>query len=107
MRVKDHVVHVRVRKHEKTQHALHMELGLGSATLLQLAFLDENDPNLPWEKFPLGQQSVQNIKYKKTKKKQKNHLGPGHFIHKNVHIVRAFIQSNYYCSHTLSTYKLL
>ena len=31
-------------------------------TLLQLAFLEESDPNLPWEKFPLGQQSVQNTK---------------------------------------------
>ena len=35
-------------------------LRLGSAALLQLAFLGENDRNFPWEKFPLGQQSVQN-----------------------------------------------
>ena len=33
-------------------------LGLGGATVLQLAFLGEGDPNFPWEKFPLGQQSV-------------------------------------------------
>ena len=37
--------------YEKTQHALYNELELGSATLLQLAFLGES--NL---KFPLGQQ---------------------------------------------------
>ena len=33
-------------------------LGLGSATLLQLACLGESDPNFPIEKFPLGQQNV-------------------------------------------------
>ena len=27
------------------------------ATLLQLAFLGESDPNFPWEKFQLGQQN--------------------------------------------------
>ena len=41
------------------------ELGLGSATLLQLAFLGENDPNFPWEKFPLGQHSVISFSYPK------------------------------------------
>ena len=41
-------------KHEKTQHALYNQLGLGSTTLLPLPFLGESDP-----KFPLGQQSVQ------------------------------------------------
>ena len=35
-------------------------LELGSATLLQLAFLGENDPDLPRVKFPLTQQSVHN-----------------------------------------------
>ena len=30
---------------------------------MQLAFLGESDPNFPWVKFPLGQQSVQNTKY--------------------------------------------
>ena len=48
------VVHVRVRwiteTRKKTQHALYNELGFGSATPLQLAFLGESDPNLPWEK---------------------------------------------------------
>ena len=33
---------------------------MGNATLLQLAFLGEIDLNFPWEKFPLGPQSVQN-----------------------------------------------
>ena len=42
-------------KHEKTQHFNY--LGLGSATLLQLAFLGESDPNFPWDKVPFGQQS--------------------------------------------------
>ena len=32
-------------KHEKTQRALYNSFGLGSATLLQLAFLGEGDPN--------------------------------------------------------------
>ena len=49
-------------KHKKTQHALN-KLGLGNATLLQLAFLGESDPYFPWEKLPLGHQSVQNTKY--------------------------------------------
>ena len=40
-------------------------LGLSSATLLQLVFLRESDPNFPWEKFPLGQQRV------KTEKKRR------------------------------------
>ena len=44
-------------KHEKTQHALYNELGLGSATLLQLAFLLESDPNFRWQKCPLVQES--------------------------------------------------
>ena len=43
-----------------------MQLGLGSATLLQLAFLGESDPSFRWVKFPLGQQSVQ--KYNSNKK---------------------------------------
>ena len=30
---------------------------LGSPTLLQLASLGESDPNVPLDKFPLGQQS--------------------------------------------------
>ena len=49
-----------LRKHEKTKHALIIKLGLGSATLLQLAFLGEieSDPNFPWEKIPLEQESV-------------------------------------------------
>ena len=37
-------------KHEKTQHARYNDLRFGSATLLQLAFLRESDPNFPWEK---------------------------------------------------------
>ena len=49
-------------KHEKTQHALYNQFGLGRATLLQLAFLGESDLNFPWQKFPLGQQSVQKRK---------------------------------------------
>ena len=36
-------------------------------TLLPPAFLVKSDPNFPWEKFPLGQQSVQNTKKKKKK----------------------------------------
>ena len=67
-----------LRKHEKTLHGLdnYVYLGLGSATLLQLAFFGESDPNSPWlviafgvprttkasGKFLLGQQSVQNTK---------------------------------------------
>ena len=31
-------------------------------TLLQLAFLGKSDPNFPWEKFPLGKQSVKGKK---------------------------------------------
>ena len=50
-------------------------LGLGSATLLQLAFLGESDPNFPWETFTLGQQSV-----KKLHSPQKNLLFWGHFF---------------------------
>ena len=48
-------------EHEQTQHALYNSLGLGSPTLLQLAFLGgkASDPDFPWEKFPVGQ-SVQN-----------------------------------------------
>ena len=41
-------------KHEKTHHALYKWLGLGGATLLQLAFLGEGDPNFPWDTFPTG-----------------------------------------------------
>ena len=33
-----------LRKREQTQHALYNELGLGSATQLQLAFLGEKRP---------------------------------------------------------------
>ena len=40
-------------------------LGLGSATLLQLAFLGESDVNFPCEKFPRGQQSVKKDRKKK------------------------------------------
>ena len=36
----------KMRKPEKTQHALY--LALGSATLLKLAFLGESDPNFAW-----------------------------------------------------------
>ena len=36
-----------------------INLGLGSATLLELALLVESDPNFPWENSHLGQQSVQ------------------------------------------------
>ena len=53
-------------KHEKTKHAVYNELGSGSATLLHLAFLRESDPTFPWDKFTLGQQSVQNTKLQKT-----------------------------------------
>ena len=53
--------------HEKTQRALFNELGLGSTTLLQVAFLGESDPNFSWEKFLLGQQNVQNTKKTKYK----------------------------------------
>ena len=51
-----------LRKHEKTQHALYNYLGLGVATLLQLALLGESRPEFPMGDFlfPLmGQQSVQ------------------------------------------------
>ena len=43
-----------LRKHEKTQHALYNYKGLGSGTLLQLAFFDESDRNFTWEKIPIG-----------------------------------------------------
>ena len=43
---------------KRTQHALNNLLGLGRATLLQLAVFGESDSNFPREKFPLGQQSV-------------------------------------------------
>ena len=39
-------------------------LGLGSANLLQMAFVGESEQNFHWETFPLGQQSVHNTKYK-------------------------------------------
>ena len=42
-----------LRKHKKTQYALYNSLGLGSTTLLQLAFLGERDLNYAWEEFPL------------------------------------------------------
>ena len=48
---------------KKSSMHFNYELGLGNATLLQLAFLEESDPNFSWEKFPLGQQIVQNTKY--------------------------------------------
>ena len=50
------------------------QLWLGSMTLLLLAFLGESDPNFPWEKFPLGQQSVQNTTKKKKKTLTKDHM---------------------------------
>ena len=50
-------------KHEKTQHALYNELGLGCATLLQLAFLG---------KFPMGEIPIGTTKCTKKTKKQKN-----------------------------------
>ena len=53
-----------LRKHNMTQHALYNSLGLGSATLLELAFLGESDLNLPWENFLLGQ----NVKTKNTRR---------------------------------------
>ena len=65
MYVKDHVVLVRtsVDYGNVKKPRMHFNyLGLGSATLLQLAFLGEGDPHFPWEKFPLGQQRVQNTK---------------------------------------------
>ena len=45
-------------KHQKTQHALYNCLGLGSTTLLQLAFLGKSDPNFPWEQLPLRQENL-------------------------------------------------
>ena len=52
----------------KKRPSMHVnELLLGSVTLLQLAFLGESDPNFPWDKFPLGQQSVKkNLKKNQT-----------------------------------------
>ena len=44
--------------------------GLGSATLLHLAFLAESDPNFPLEKFLLGQQSVKKKKKKKEEEEE-------------------------------------
>ena len=38
----------------------------------QLAFIGESDPNFPWEKFPLGQQSKK--KKKKDKKRARDHM---------------------------------
>ena len=49
---------------QQKQHALNNKLWLSSATVLQLAFLEEIDPSFPLEKFPLGQQSLHNIKNK-------------------------------------------
>ena len=51
-------------KHKKTQHALYNSLGLGSVTLLQVAVLGESNQNFQWEKFPLGEQRVQNTSTK-------------------------------------------
>ena len=45
-------------KHEKTQHMHFHWLGLASVTLLHLTFLGGSDLNFPWEKSPLGQESV-------------------------------------------------
>ena len=64
---KDPVVHVRVRydglwKYEKTQRALYNDVGLGSATLLQLAFLEENDPE-----FSIGTTKCTNYKLNSPK----------------------------------------
>ena len=55
--VKDPVILVRVRwiMERRKDPAI---LGLGNATLLQLAFLGESDQNFPLKKFPLGQHSV-------------------------------------------------
>ena len=46
---------------KKTQHALYNQLGLGSVTLMQLAFLGARDQHFPREKIPLG---LQCTKYK-------------------------------------------
>ena len=59
-------------KPKQTQHALYNQLGLGGAALLRLVFLGESNLNFPWEKFPLGQQSV-----KKKKKKKKGWSNSG------------------------------
>ena len=53
-------------KHEKTQHAFLLVRGVGSATLLQLAFLREKRPGFPMGEIPIG-----TIKCKKEKKKKK------------------------------------
>ena len=47
------------------KHTLSLVRGLGSAALLQLAFLGESDPNFPSEKSPLGQQSGKKRKKRK------------------------------------------
>ena len=49
-------------KHENTQHTLSSRLG--SATLSQLAFLGEGNPNFPWENS-LWDNTVVSIKKKK------------------------------------------
>ena len=52
------------------------ELGLGSATLLQLVFLWESDPNFPTGEIPIG-----TTKWgKKKKKKKKNQYEKTHHL---------------------------
>ena len=53
-----------VWKHEKTQHALFNYLGLGSATLLQLAFLWGKRPEFPMGEIPIGTTKCTKYKYK-------------------------------------------
>ena len=70
-RVKDPVVLVRVRWIAETRKdpacTLYNELGLGSATLFQLAFLGESNPNFTREEFPFGSTSLQNTTTTNTK----------------------------------------
>ena len=52
--VKDPVVHVRVRWMKETLKTPSMHRRLGSATLSQLAFPREKQPDFPMEEIPMG-----------------------------------------------------
>ena len=75
MQVKDPVVHDSsgLWKHKKTQHALYNILGLGSATLLQLAFIGESDPNFPWEKISQWDNKVYKIQIQNNTQEEDRH----------------------------------
>ena len=68
--VKDPVVHVRVRLMKETLKHPSMHRRVGSATLSQLAFPWESNPNFAWGKSKWGNTVVKNTHKKTRAKKQ-------------------------------------